>query len=283
MTRPQAGNAVRETLRRVWARQMRPRVPRGLLALAGSACRAVGLEARLLHWLIPASAADGLTTATPETPPALYRSLRRIAEQGPRGDYYEFGLYRGFTFWFAQQAADILHLRRMRFFGFDSFEGLPRPEGIDAASSEFQQGDYRCSRTEVVARLSTFGFDWSRAQLVEGFFVDSLRPSLTGPLSMGPVAVALVDCDLYASTVPVLSFLAPLLQDGTILLFDDWNCFGASDDHGQRRAFREFLARSAEWDAEPYLRFGWHGQGFVLRSRARRPDSQRHPQQHRLI
>ncbi len=126
----------------------------------------------------------------------------------------------------------------MRFFGFDSFAGLPRPEGIDATTEEFHEGDYRCDRQQVAASLTTYGFDWSRAELIAGFFDDSLRPALVQQHSMRPVAVALIDCDLYSSTVPVLRFLAPQLQDGSILLFDDWNCFGASDAHGQRRALR---------------------------------------------
>jgi O-methyltransferase len=256
---------LRGAVMRGWARRVRPRLPRRLLASAAVLCRALGLDLRFLHWLIPASPADGFVTETPGTPPALYRSLRRIAEAGPIGDYYEFGLYRGYTFWFAQQAAHLLGLVGMQFFGFDSFQGLPEPEGIDAALDEFHKGDYSCGRPTVVGTLRRFGFEWSRAQLVEGFYADSLRPALVRDLSMGPVAVALIDCDLYESTVPVMRFLAPLLQEGAILLFDDWNCFGASDEHGQRRAFREFLFSSPAWRAEPYLRFGWHGQGFILR------------------
>jgi len=276
MTEPAVARTPREMLRRLWARTIRPRVPRGVLALGGSICRFAGLEMRLLHWLIPAMPSEGFITATPETPPALYRSLCRIAAQGPAGDYYEFGLYRGYTFWYAQQAANLLRLGNMRFFGFDSFQGLPRPDGIDASTDEFHQGDYRCDRAQVAASLRRYGFDWSRAELIEGFFDASLRPVLVQQYSMRPVAVALIDCDLYRSTVPVLRFLSPQLQDGSILLFDDWNCFGASDAHGQRRALREFLESSGAWDVEPYLQFGWHGQGFVLHSRNRRVPPPRH-------
>ena len=81
---------------------------------------------------------------------------------------------------------------------------------------------------------------------------------------MKPVMLALIDCDLYSSTVSVLDFLDNLLQDGSILMFDDWNCFGKSDERGERRAFREFLARHPIWRADPFVSFGWHGQSFVL-------------------
>jgi hypothetical protein len=198
----------------------------------------------------------------------VYRSLKWIAELGPAGDYYEFGLYNGFTFWFAQQSADLLGLHDMRFQGFDSFAGLPEPEGLDADARVFKRGDYACGQDELVERLHRFGFDWSRAHLEAGFYDASLRGDLAAQSGMKPVALALIDCDLYQSTVPVLRFLEPLLQRGSILLFDDWNCFGGSPAHGQRRAFAEFLVAHPHWTASEWCRFGWHGVGFILHPRA---------------
>ena len=85
---------------------------------------------------------------------------------------------------------------------------------------------------------------------------------------MEKAALVMIDCDLYQSTVPVLGFLADLLQDGTVVLFDDWFCFGESEDNGEPRAFREFLAEHPEWSAEPFVRFPAYGQGFVMRNLA---------------
>jgi hypothetical protein len=70
---------------------------------------------------------------------------------------------------------------------------------------------------------------------------------------MGKAAVVLVDCDLYASAVPVLEFVAPLLQTGTILIFDEyWNL---GEDAGERRAHREFSERHPEIVSRPLSRF----------------------------
>jgi hypothetical protein len=208
---------------------------------------------------------DGFATETPETPPAVQRCLQRMAAVGPAGDYYEFGLYRGYSFWYAQRAAGALGLNQMQFFGFDSFRGLPAPEGPDSETMEFRQGDYACGRTQVETYLTRYGVDWSRTHLIEGYFDASLQPELKQSLGMRSAAVVLVDCDLYSSTVSVLEFIRGLLRDGSILLFDDWNCFDKSDELGERRAFREFLERHPSWRAEPYISFGWHGQAFVLR------------------
>jgi hypothetical protein len=209
-------------------------------------------------------AIDGFLTLTPETPPAISTCLQKAVSLGVQGDYYEFGMYRGYSFWSAQKAANLLGLEQMNFFGFDSFKGLPKPEGIDAETKEFNERDYAASIEDVKWYLEKYGVDWSRSFLIEGYYDDSLRDILKSELKMKPVMVALIDCDLYSSTVSVLSFLDSLLQDGSILMFDDWNCFDKSDEKGERRAFREFLARHPYWRADSFVSFGWHGQSFVL-------------------
>lgn len=213
---------------------------------------------------IKRSAIDGFLTLTPDTPPAITTCLQKALSLGVVGDYYEFGLYRGYSFWSAQKSSNLLGLDQMRFFGFDSFAGLPKPEGIDAETTEFKESDYAASREEVKWYLDKYGVDWTRSFLIEGYYDNSLREGLKPELEMKPVMLALIDCDLYSSTVSVLDFLDNLLQDGSILMFDDWNCFGKSDERGERRAFREFLARHPIWRADPFVSFGWHGQSFVL-------------------
>lgn len=193
-------------------------------------------------------------------------AMERVSAEGPEGDYYEFGLYRGYSFWHAQKAADRCELTSMRFFGFDSFEGLPTVEGKDKDRGIFFSGDFACTRQEVEAQLIQHGFDMSRAELVEGFYDVSLRDEIKTELSLGPAAVVLIDCDLYQSTVPVLHFLRNLIQDGTVMLFDDWSCFKDAPDAGEPRAFKEFLETHPEWRAEEWMDFPIYGKAFVMRA-----------------
>ena len=93
---------------------------------------------------------------------ALASSLRRMRSSDLRGDYFEFGLYRGSSFFAAQTLSRRYGLAsEMHFFGFDSFQGLPEPAGVDV-SGEFRGGDYACSRAEVTATLERRGADWER-------------------------------------------------------------------------------------------------------------------------
>jgi hypothetical protein len=36
--------------------------------------------------------------------------LDRLKAHGPGGDYYQFGLFRGYSFWYAQHAANRVNL-----------------------------------------------------------------------------------------------------------------------------------------------------------------------------
>ena len=166
----------------------------------------------------------------------------------------------------AQASAARLGFEDMRFFGFDAFMGLPPVQGLDAtpfqypdgSMFEFQEGDYACGYDQVVENLDEFGVDWERTHLIQGWYSD-LPGTATSSLSlMRPAAVILVDCDLYESTVPVLQFMEQFLQPGTVVMFDDWNGWDLSDDMGERRAFREFLARSG-WMAEQLFDGGTEG------------------------
>jgi O-methyltransferase len=207
----------------------------------------------------------GFDTASHSLAPALERCFSRLAKTGvaPTGDYLEFGVFKGYSFWRAQRVANALDLDGMRFFGFDSFRGLPPPRGVDRTyRGDFYEGQYTCSKAAVERNLDERGVDWNRTFLIEGFFAETLTPELRVQHRLERAAIVLIDCDLYESTQQVLAFLEPLLGRGTILIFDDWNAFDADDRRGQRRALREFLARHDEMSLEALFSYGHYGQVF---------------------
>ena len=182
------------------------------------------------------------------------------------GDYYEFGIFKGYSLWYAQQVAHRYGIERMRFFGFDSFRGLPEIRGIDKTERQFfYEGQYSYSKEKVIRNLRKKGVDWNRTFLIDGFFSETLNEQTRDRYKMKKVAVALIDCDLYCSTVQVLSFICSMLMDKTILIFDDWNAFNKDNERGQRRAFREFLESNREVSAERYFSYGLYGITFILK------------------
>ncbi len=210
------------------------------------------------------------STASPGLNTGFERIFQAIAELGSLrdgADYCEFGMFKGYSFWKAQQEA-ARHRLTCRFFGFDSFAGLPDVQGLDQTGhGEFRKGQYSCSQEEVVANLQAAGgIDWERTFLVRGYFEQSLTPNVIETHRIRKVGVAMIDCDLYSSTVEVLKFLRGLIGDKSVLIMDDWNCFGADNDKGQRRAMREFLVTQPRLRLEPLVSYGPNSQAFVVRT-----------------
>ena len=162
------------------------------------------------------------------------------------GYYFEFGCHEANTM---RMAWDCFHhLFDWTFVAFDSFAGLPPVEKNDQ-STIFYGGNLATSESVYIDLVTRHGMQRDRLITVKGFYDDTLDESLRNRLLPRKAAVVYVDCDLYKSAVPVLRFIVPFLQKGTIIVFDDWNCYYASPDFGERRAWREFT------EAHPNLRF----------------------------
>ena len=181
------------------------------------------------------------------------------------GDYCEFGVAEGHAFINAHQLM-ARSFPDMRFHAFDSFEGLPSPQGIDAQGAytgAFHQGQFACSLEAFTGRLRSAQIAEQRVSVHQGWFDRTLAAGQSAD-AIATVAVAWVDCDLYESTVPVLSFLASRLKPGSVVVFDDWGCYRNQPDRGEQRACREWL------DANPQLRldllfsYGWTGRVFTV-------------------
>jgi hypothetical protein len=83
--------------------------------------------------------------------------------------------------------------------------------------------------------------------LVPGFYDEVLTPSLRQTLDLQAAAIVHVDCDLYKSTKTVLDFITPVLQDGTIIIFDDWFHYRGHPHRGEQKAFGEWREQHPEW------------------------------------
>lgn len=67
----------------------------------------------------------------------------------------------------------------MRFLAFDSFEGLPKPQGIDISlgySSHFHESQFSCSVEAFKENLAAKGVDLDKVGIIKGWFDKTLLP-----------------------------------------------------------------------------------------------------------
>jgi hypothetical protein len=124
--------------------------------------------------------------------------------------YLEFGVASGESFvWWLKHNLNA----DSRFFGFDTFSGLPENWG-----SFYKKGD-------MAHEMKGLSISDPRANLIKGTFQQTLSDfnrKHDRELRGKPKLIHL-DADLFSSTIFVLSQLYPFLNKGDIILFDEFN------------------------------------------------------------
>jgi len=181
------------------------------------------------------------------------------------GDYYEFGCHRCRTFRMALSEARLHNLTNMRFYAFDSFQGLPSAEKSNAMEI-WQQGALNTSEKEFMKMLNDHGLYLDKIETIKGFYQESLTDSLQQELlkKSSKIALVTIDCDLYESAVPVFTFIENILQEGAVVYIDDFFAgYKGSPLKGVSQAFFEFESKS-QWGFYRHLDIGWWGRSFIV-------------------
>ncbi|MBN23420.1 MAG: hypothetical protein CL678_19190 [Bdellovibrionaceae bacterium] len=166
------------------------------------------------------------------------------------GYYFEFGCHGGNTMKMAYNHFRFLF--NWDYVAFDSFEGLPEIQEIDKQEI-WKKSKLKTDENEFRSMMIKHGIPPEKLILVKGFYDESLDEKLKNKLLPKKAAAIYIDCDLYTSTVPVLEFIKDFLQKGTIIVFDDWNCFHADPEKGERRAFKEFREKYPTLQFEEFI------------------------------
>lgn len=154
-----------------------------------------------------------------------------MAAAGTDGLVLEFGVRHGASIrHLATKAGQAVH-------GFDSFEGLPTDWGHEPAGVYSTEGHLPDIPENV--------------DLHVGLFADTLPPFLTEHSE--PIRFCNIDCDLYASTVDVLTHIAPRIVPGSVLVFDEY-LINPTWREDEFKAFQEAVAAHG-WRYR-YLAFG---------------------------
>jgi len=177
--------------------------------------------------------------------PITRKVIGPAIQRFPRGGtILEFGVAAGNSY---IQLADIIrnHKWPCKLIGFDSWQGLPKEtEGI-FKHPNWSVGQHSFPRNIVEWKLRKLGVALpdERFQFVDGWFSDTLTDELQQTIEN--LIFVNIDVDLHSSAIIVLDFIKPLLQEGTIIYFDDW--YGLSREIcGERLAFQQWTERNTE-------------------------------------
>ncbi len=202
---------------------------------------------------------------------AFRRCFDYVVGSGIKGDIFEFGTMRGFT---ARIIANLMreYNSKSHLFLFDSFEGLPDIESeIDQSCYEvavnkawfkgqmsLPAGIERKIQKELLQKIP-----YSQLTIVKGYF----EKTLDEYLPKSKASIIHIDCDLYSSAKLVLDKIVEkeLIQDGCVILFDDWNCNRANPEMGERKALKDSrLSDKSRFDYSLFFTYGWHAQAFFV-------------------
>ena len=209
---------------------------------------------------------------------AFHMAWGHIYNNHMRGDYVEFGVYRGdslqlsylelqkFVRWNSSQLTSDEGWRRKlskeysdylpTFFGLDTFIGMPKnSEG----ANEYASGTFETSIKDVEKKLLA-NIPSRQLKLIVGDFT-----SLDGELAQldKPIAIVNIDSDLYESAKSALAIVRERLQVGTVILFDEFHAFNADPSRGERRALTEWLEGNSV-QVERWFDYHYGGRAFLV-------------------
>jgi len=192
---------------------------------------------------------DDHTMASYERMVTLWQQIRYVDKAGVSGSLVECGTWKGGAsgmMALAHMASGTpsrpLHL-------FDSFEGLPEPDGVKDGDRAVGYSAGRAS-----AQLESIGqcvgplednqhlmrglvrYPEELTHYHVGWFQDTL--TLETAKNIGEIAVLRIDGDWYESTKICLDVLFPQVSDGGIVVFDDYGAWP-----GCKRAVDEFAEK----------------------------------------
>lgn len=161
--------------------------------------------------------------------------LMRFAEsvKDVPGSTAECGVYRGIGSAIICQTLREHYAPADKHFGFDSFEGVSKPQERDRLADQsiaWVKGQLKTDMAITAAMLAEF----PQCQLVQGWIPNTF-----------PIAEAHrfrlvhIDVDLYEPTLDSLAFFYPRLSPGGVIVLDD---HGFADCPGARRAAVEYFA-----------------------------------------
>lgn len=207
---------------------------------------------------------------------AFQKIIRFVNYELIEGDVFEFGLYTGRSLALLQIANEEYLKKSIHkinftrdFIGFDSFHGMLKtnhPRWKDGSFAVNHSWHPTIKIGEAVTKGKVVKFfktlKLKQPTIVEGSFDQSVKEFLKQYPKKA--AIVHIDCDTYENTKSILKNIRGILQQGTILLFDDWFNYKGDPTLGEAKAFSEFKRACKEFSFVDYFNYGTFCKAFIV-------------------
>ena len=148
---------------------------------------------------------------------ALFDQMMQLSEK--HRPFYEFGVWRG-------EAFKYLIKTFKRGYGFDTFEGLPEDWDGKKAGAYSSKGN--------IPKIDGGKFIVGKFEDTLPKFFAKVRPK---------ASIINFDADLYSSTICALNYAKPVIDQHTILIFDEF-IINPNWEEDEYKALEEFCANN---------------------------------------
>ena len=158
-------------------------------------------------------------------------------------DFAEAGCWKGHSSYFLSKLINDYNLKKnknIKFFIFDSFEGLSEINEKDKNVKKLDQNLIKKIKTQFVSNDQ-----FVKNEVLKDFkFVEIFKgwiPEKFNKVKDKKFSFVHIDVDLYEPTLQSLEFFFPRLIEGGIIVCDDYNSFGFD---GAKKAWDEFFNKN---------------------------------------
>ena len=196
---------------------------------------------------------------------AIKKAMYITAHDGTVGSYLEFGVFTGSSFNFAikvnKKIEKIFGKTDCEFIGFDSFKGFGEIKREDK-NPNFKDKVFSVNEEKVLKNIEKCA-KGQKFRIIKGFYEDTIKSKTTKDLKIDKARIVMIDCDLKEPTLLALEFIKPAIQEGTILIFDDYVFFKGNENKGECGAFNDFRKKYPEISFRRIFNYGYGSQAFI--------------------
>ena len=196
---------------------------------------------------------------------AIKKALYITAHDATHGSYLEFGVFTGSSFNFAMKVnkkiEKIFGKMDCEFIGFDSFKGFGEIKKEDE-NPAFKNHIFSVNEKKVLQNIKKCA-KGQKMRIIKGFYQDTIKNKTAQDLNIDKARVVMIDCDLKESARLALEFIRPAIQEGTIILFDDFVFFKGNENKGEFGAFNDFRKKYPEILFRRIFDYGYGSSVFI--------------------